>query len=475
MDRSYSSTVLHTPSPLDRRSSPLSSSTLLNKAQLAASIAPSSSSSTTTVQPLSFNPANSPVRHTTSSILPGPVAKNVRFSPAHSSVASHGGFTSQYSSAPPSRIQSFATPPRSYSSPSLLRTAQQNHGLASGGQGTATPPRQDQQQGQPQQQQQQQQQGQGQGQGQQAVRQSPTVQAKQLLHAGEAKVQSALAGSGAAVQEVKKKLDAVPLGRGEAARRLRVNAVLLVAWWVSSRTVAYRFAAGHLVAAAPQLDTPLHICETLLLLLLCYNIIDSLRALNSLSSLSSPSTIRPGPLATFTSPARPGPSRGTPSTSLGSPARSSPKTRPSPSALSHGSPSSSNSPTTARLRTTSSPFRASALSSPNPPTPQTPTSALRSNGASSSSSDSSTNTAAAASSALRRSLNGGGASPSVYTTPLGLKSPGSVVDQGTAAAVTDEAGSAFLAYEARRGESPAAAGGRQVVVDSQEAIERLFQ
>ncbi|GAA5916797.1 hypothetical protein JCM6882_004170 [Rhodosporidiobolus microsporus] len=457
MDRSYSSTVLHTPSPLDRRSSPLSSSTLLNKAQLAQSIAPSASGgaasalgATTTVQPLSFSPSSAPVRQTTSSILPGPTAagKNVRFSPAHSSAASHSAFTSQYSSAPPSRIQSFATPPRSYSSPSLLRTAQQNYGYASGGGAVATPPRQE----------------------QQAVgRPSPTAQAKQLLHAGEVKVQSALAGSGAAVQEVKRKLEVAPLGRGEAARRLRVNAVLLVAWWVSSRTTAYRFAAGHLVAAAPQLDTPLHICETLLLLLLCYNIIDSLRALNSLSSLSS-SSARPSAVASFSSPSRPGPTRSTSSTSLSSPARSSPKTRPSPSSFSLGSPSaaSSNSPTTARLRTTSSPFRASALSSPNPPTPQTPTSALRAAATGGSSAE----TAAAASSALRRSLNGG--SPSVYATPLGLKSPGAVADQG--AATTDEAGSAFLAYEARRGgESPAASPAKRVVVDSREAIDRLFE
>ncbi|GAA5972346.1 hypothetical protein JCM11641_002418 [Rhodosporidiobolus odoratus] len=450
MDRSYSSTILHTPSPRDRRAAPspslslsLSSSHLLNKAQLAASIPPSASSSilghSTTVQPLSFNPAAAPVRQTQSSFLPtsASAAKTVRFSPAHPSTTSASAFASQYSSAPPSRVQGFATPPRSYSSPSLLRTAQQNHGYASGG--AATPPRQGQQE---------QQHGQSQGH-QQVSRPSPSAQAKHFLHLGEQKVQSAIAKPGEVVREVKQKVEAVPIGRGEASRRLRVNAVLLVAWWVSSRTTMYRFAAGHLVAAAPQLDTPLHVCETLLLLLLCYNIIDALRALNALSSLPSSATVT----ALSSTPSRPGPARSPSSAfSLSSPARSSPKTRPSPSTF--GSPSSlsaSGSPTSARLRTASSPFRASALSSPQPPTPQTPTSALRGD--------------AAASSALRRSL-GGRASPVVAAlgTPLS-KGEGK-----------DEVGGALVAFEARHspgGGKASPVQGRKVVVESQEDIERL--
>ncbi|GAA5865480.1 hypothetical protein JCM8547_001259 [Rhodosporidiobolus lusitaniae] len=445
MLRSGSSTILQTPSPLDRRSSPLSSS-ILSKNQLAHSLAPSAATAalgaTTTVQPLSFNPSSAPIRQTQSSILPSSSSstatgsKNVRFSPAHSS-ASYG-YANQYSSAPPSRVQStFAsTPQRSgaYSSPSssLLRTAQHNS--------YATPPKP----AQP---------SMPASGGQQVApgggaRTSPTVQAKQLFHAGEQKALHALAKPTAAVHEVKEKLKVAPLGRGEAARRLRVNAVLLVAWWVASRTTAYRFAAGHLVAAAPQLDTPLHLFETVLLLLLCYNIIDSLRSLHTLSSLPTGATVSP----TLTSSPRPGPTRSSSVASFSSPVRSSPKTRPSPSSFgSPGSPSSSS--TTARLRTSSSPFRASALSSPNPPTPQTPTSALRSGGAD----------AAAASSAIRRSGS------SLYGTPV----RGGAAESPAAEGVSG----ALLAFEARHSpeavkqESPA----KRVVVDSQEAIDRLFE
>lgn len=244
MDRSFgsSTSVLHTPSPLDRRSAPLSGSTLLSQAQLAQSIAPSASSSstkTTTVQPLSFNPGTVPIRATTSTLTPSSL-KSVRFSPAHSS-------------APASRVQGYATPPRSYGSPSLLRTAAANssagYGLGSGA--VATPPRQDQGQAQSQAQQGQQ--------VQQQQQQSPHSQSQQphsasKLHLPHLPVQTALAKSSHAVHAVqgqlhhaseavhsaKKKLEVVPIGRGEAARRLRVNAVLLVAWWVSSRTTVYR-------------------------------------------------------------------------------------------------------------------------------------------------------------------------------------------------------------------------------------------
>ncbi|BGO99268.1 hypothetical protein NBRC10513v2_000372 [Rhodotorula toruloides] len=320
MDRSFGSTtsLLHTPSPLDRRSSPLSSSTFLGSAQLAQSIpASSSTTATTTVQPLSFNPQNVPIRTTTSAF--GSAGKAVRFSPAQT--------TGGYSSAPSSRIQGWATPPRSHSSPSLLKTAAANAsggGFGFGKGAVATPPRQ--------------QDGGASGNSQQQgqVQQRPAQQ--HHLHfpnlaATPHKVQSALAHTSSfavhAVQdrvhhaeavavEVKKKLETVPLGRGEAAHRLRANAVLLVAWWVSSRTTLYRFAAGHLVAFAPGLDTPLHVFETLLLLVLCYNIIDSLKTLNTLSSLPASATVAP-----FSSPARPGPIRPSPSSAgRSSPARS---------------------------------------------------------------------------------------------------------------------------------------------------------
>lgn len=36
------------------------------------------------------------------------------------------------------------------------------------------------------------------------------------------------------------KRKATPMGRGEAAKRLRVNSVLLVCWWLSSRTDVYK-------------------------------------------------------------------------------------------------------------------------------------------------------------------------------------------------------------------------------------------
>ncbi|GAA6050461.1 hypothetical protein JCM3770_002608 [Rhodotorula araucariae] len=457
MDRSFGATtsVLHTPSPLDRRGSPLSASTLLAKAQLAQSIAPSASQGavTTVVQPLSFNPQNVPVRSTTSNLPPSSAIKAVRFSPAHASTTS--AYSNQYSSAPSSRIQGFATPPRSYS-PSLLRTATSNHGggYALGSGTVATPPRHD---GQSQQ---------GQGQVQQ---QHGTPRSSSKLHLPHLPVQAALAKSssavhavqdqlshaGEAVQSAKAKLEVMPLGRGEAARRLRVNAVLLVAWWVSSRTTMYRFAAGHLVAAVPQLDAPLHVCETLLLLLLCYNIIDSFRTLNKLSSLPASTTVGPFPSS---SPARPTPLRAA-SSNFGTPVRSSPKTRASPSPFKPGplaSASATASPQAggSRLRNgaTASPFRASALASDSPPTPRTPTSALR---------GAATEEAAAA---LRRSL-GRAASPA--GTPLGL-----LKSQGAHA--NDDVGAALAAFEARHAGEVGVDSPRSVKVESREDVERLF-
>ncbi|GAA5833991.1 hypothetical protein JCM9279_004184 [Rhodotorula babjevae] len=467
MDRSFgaSTSVLHTPSPLDRRSG----SSLLSHAQLAQSIAPSAS--TTTVQPLSFNPGTVPVRSTTSTLTPSSL-KTVRFSPA----------APAHSSAPPSRVQGFATPPRAYGSPSLLRTAAANssagYGLGSGA--VATPPRQTSQGDQQQQQQQQQQQGQQVQQHQQSPHSASKLHLPHLpVHAALAKssdavhaVQGQLHHAGDVVHSAKKKLEAAPLGRGETARRLRVNAVLLVAWWVSSRTTVYRFAAGHLVAAAPQLDTPLHVCETLLLLLLCYNIIDSLRTLNKLSSLPSASTtVAPIPGA---SPARPTAIRAaSSSSSFGTPVRSSPKTRPSAPPFKAGaaaSPSSTGAatattPAGSRLRGTPQlPFRASALSSPSPPTPQTPTSALRSGGGGKGVDG---ETAAAAAAALRRML--------------GRSAGGSGTGAGSPSeAGSDEVSMALLAYEARHAGDVSLGGGsidspRSVKVESREDVERLFE
>ncbi|GAA5922651.1 hypothetical protein JCM1841_006767 [Sporobolomyces salmonicolor] len=411
MDRSFgasTSVLFATPSPLDRkaRSSPsLSSSTLLGNAQLAQSLTGLTRSAA--VQPLSFNPANASGSSSTTTTTPAATTKAVRFSPAHPSTTA--AFSTAYSSAPPSRMQSVATPPRSYSSPSLAalqRTS--SYGL---GNGTAlTPPRTQQQH----------------------------FPAQQM-------VQSALATPIKAVQEInqeiKHKLEVMPLGRGEAAKRLRVNAVLLVAWWVASRTTMYRFAAGHLVALAPSLDTPLHIFETLLLLLLCYNILDSLRALQRLSAIpagypssaDAPRASRPGP----------GPTR---SFSLSTPVRSSPKTRPSPS------PTVSRfvGPSSPSLSRPSSPFRSSALASPSPPTPQTPTSAL---GKSVS--------ASLAMSTPRRSLLGLG-------TPTGSPLARSVNAGGVP---KDEVGGALLAYEARH--SPV--GTPKIAVNTQQGIDRLFE
>lgn len=221
-------------------------------------------------------------------------------------------------------------------------------------------------------------------------------------------------------------------------------------------------------------DSRLAHAETLLLLLLCYNIIDSLRTLNKLSSLPSASTtVAPLPGA---SPARPTALRAaSSSSSFGTPVRSSPKTRPSASPFKAGaaaSPSlssgtaSGSTPAGSRLRgTPQSPFRASALASPSPPTPQTPTSALRSAGGKGADGEASS----AAAAALRRSLGrsagaqGGNASP---------KEVGN-----------DEVSAALLAYEARHAGDVSLGGGsgggsidspRSVRVESREDVERLF-
>ncbi|GAA5980730.1 hypothetical protein JCM10908_001755 [Rhodotorula pacifica] len=468
MDRSYgsSTSVLDTPTS---RHAGLSAS-VLTKAQLAQSIGPSGP---TTVQPLSFKPQNLPMN--SSPGVGGGIVKSVRFSPAqqqqpHSPYGS--GSTSiaganSFSAAPSGRIQSFATPPRSYGSPSLLRTAaanSANKGTSAGGGGghSSTPPRQVQQQSH----------STGPASGSAPSQQQPggmiVNQLRShlpLVAATPQRVQSALAKSSTAVHaaqegiqhagaEAKKKLEVMPLGRGEAARRLRVNSVLLVAWWVSSRTTWYRSATGHLVAAVPQVDTPLHVGETLLLLVLCWNIIDALRLLNRLSSLPPSSTAAP---LLAHSPAL---ARSSSLPSLNSPARSSPKTRPTPSIFgSPSSPSGGGSPfRTAGGGSTSksSPFRASALrGSDHPPTPQTPTSVLR-------------------------------GSPSLSVTRSA--NPSGDLGASAALAPSDEIKGALLAFEARHGEQYGSPSGKvselvggqspasaRIKVESREDVERLLE
>ncbi|GAA5958221.1 hypothetical protein JCM8115_004022 [Rhodotorula mucilaginosa] len=453
MDRSYgsSTSVLDTPTA---RHAGLSAS-ILTKAQLAHSIGPAAAAAgggggPTTVRPLSFKPQNVVPLNSPSPGINAGVVKSVRFSPAqHSSGSVPMSGSSSFSGAPSSRIQSFATPPRAYGSPSLLRTAAANSATKNNGGGTSTPPRQVQQQ--------QQQPGGGQS---LEKHHRPVVDQlrSHLPHlATPQRVQTALAKSSTAVHaaqeglhharvEAKKKLEVMPLGRGEAARRLRVNAVLLVAWWVSSRTTVYRFAAGHLVAAVPQIDTPLHIGETLLLLVLCWNIIDALRLLNRLSSL--PPSYTAAPLLTHA----PTLARSNSMPSLNSPARSSPKTRPTPSIF--GSPSSS--PAGGPSASSNSPFRASVLrGTDHPPTPQTPTSVLRGSPSLSVSRTTSTSTPSAAA--------------------ISAPSP------------SDEIKGALLAFEARHGEqfgspikpsdfvggqSPASA---RIKIESREDVERLLE
>ncbi|GAA5872597.1 hypothetical protein JCM16303_004578 [Sporobolomyces ruberrimus] len=415
MDRSFgssTSTLLATPTPLERKSrSALSASTFLANNQLAQSINPGISSSTSVLQPLTFQkPA---------STLAGPTTKAVRFSPAHASTT--GGFSNAYSSAPTSRIQSIATPPRSNSSPSLSalnRTS--SYGVGSGA--LATPPR------------------------------GPQHPYQQVGHQVQQKVQTALEAPVKTAQEIKQKLQVTPIGRGEAARRLRVNAVLLVAWWVASRTTGYRFAAGHLVALVPSLDTPLLLFETFLLFLLGWNILDSLRALQKLAALpSNQTTVNP----TLTSPisSKPGPMRST-MTSMSSPVRSSPKTRAhaSPLVSRFVSPAKSTS-----IGPNTSPFRSSSLASSSPPTPRTPTSALNRQ----------VGSAVTASALSRRSLGGLG-SGSPGGSPLSRSMSAGQV--GSTSKGAEELNGSLLAYEARH--SPSSP---RVSLNTKEAIDRLFE
>ncbi|GAA5896850.1 uncharacterized protein JCM6883_007027 [Sporobolomyces salmoneus] len=418
MDRSFgssTSTLLATPTPLERKSR----SSLANN-QLAQSInarpSNSLSSSSAVLQPLTFQ----------KTALSGPTTKAVRFSPAHPSTT--GAFSSAYSSAPSSRVQSIATPPRAHSSPSLSALGRSSsYGLGSGA--AATPPRP-----------------------LQSYQQQLGRQVQQTVHQV---VETPIK----AVQEIKHKLQITPIGRGEAARRLRVNAVLLVAYWVSSRTAGYRLVAGHLVALIPSLDTPLLVAETCLLFLLGWNILDSLRALQKLSALpSNQSTVSPLLVSPLTS--KPGPIRS--SSSISSPARSSPKTRahPSPLVSRFVSPSKST-----QFGPNTSPFRSSSLASSSPPTPQTPSSALNRN----------TGAAISASALSRRSLGGivgnsPGGGGGVTSSPLGRSQ--SAGTMGTPKK-GEEINGALLAFEARH--SPSANTSPRVSLNTREEIDRLLE
>ncbi|BGP52868.1 hypothetical protein JCM8202_003950 [Rhodotorula sphaerocarpa] len=458
MDRSYGSSTSVIDTPTNRHAGSSLSSSLLNKAQLARSLAPSGP---TTVPPLSFDSQNLPRESTQGA----GVVKSVRFSPAQQSSyrpsagSPSAGALPALSSASSNRLQHFATPQRAYGSSVLLRTASNSANA-----GAATPPR-----SQPQAPQQNQPSASNQSYGcpsSSERSQQPGFQQlrARLPHlATPQRVQTAIAKSSTAVHaaqeglqhagvEAKKKLEVMPLGRGEAARRLRVNAVLLVSWWVSSRTMLYRKAAGHLVASVPQLDTPLHVGETLLLLVLCWNILDALRLLNRLSSLPASSTSAP---LLASSPAL---LRSSSLPALQSPARSSPKTRPSPSMF--GSPSGGGAPgggspfRTPGHGTPNSPFRASVLrGSPHPPTPQTPTSALR-----------------------------GSPSLSVTRSAAHVKSG----DFGAGLPPSDDIKGALLAFEARHGEQYGSPGQSELVggqspasarikIESREDVERLLQ
>ncbi|SCZ90398.1 BZ3500_MvSof-1268-A1-R1_Chr1-3g01963 [Microbotryum saponariae] len=257
-----------------------------------------------------------------------------------------------------------------------------------------------------------------------------------------------------------------PMTRQEVARRLRTNAVLLVLWWISSRTQVYKYTSDHLSDLLPSLSTPLNLLEKGLFILLCYNVADSMRSLNSLSSLTPP---RPStPSKSSSSPHllhRTVP--GTPQFSA--PVQSSPKTRStcfaSPSILPGGSPlggsSSINSMSGSPTRT----FRASAMSSPQPPSPQTPASSSR----------------PIVASALRKSYVGElrtNASPSTQGSPLGTR--GVAGTPTMTSSDTEEMSSlksSLIAYMARH--EPSSHQSRctapKISVDSQEAIDRMFE
>ena len=154
-----------------------------------------------------------------------------------------------------------------------------------------------------------------------------------------------------------------------------------------------RYASGHLVQIVPSLDTPLHFlgtlafpahsnmsltppAESLCLMLLFWNIADSMWRLNRLSSLPPPtprspprSPTRPSS-ATFTPP-----SRGTPTAFVTTPlSRSSPKVRSPLLSLVRTNLRSQTRPSPSPSTPAASPFRSSLRKSPAAlsPAPATP-------------------------------------------------------------------------------------------------------
>ncbi len=259
MNRSFggSTSVLQTPSPSDRK--------------------PTQSSSTNQL----VNITNT--------------AKSVRFSPAQTNQSSYLNPTTCGSpyTGPPSRVQSYgslSTPQRSNSSSSLRQVP------------VATPPASN-TYSHPSQ-----------------VQQRPSFTPTQQLTPIKARVANAAATTAtvAATAVDKVKVQRMPLGRGEAAKRLRVNSIMLVGWWVASRTSAYNYAAGTLVQAAPAVDGPLHLVESCVYLLLFFNIAESIYRLQALSGLPegqaaagglkrTPGKVAPGSNSRFATPTRSSP------------------------------------------------------------------------------------------------------------------------------------------------------------------------
>lgn len=264
MNRSFgaSTSVLQTPSPADRKPSHSTSSNQL---------------------------AN--ITNTT---------KAVRFSPAQPNQSNYSNppnLGSPYT-GPPSRVQSYgsiSTPVRSNSSNSLRQVP------------VATPPSANTKSDNTQQ-------------GKVQHRQSYTPQ--QQLTPIKARVAHAAATTATVAAHAvdKVKVQRLPLGRGEAAKRLRVNSIMLVGWWIANKTSGYGYAAGMLVQAAPSLDGPLHLVESCVYLLLCYNIAESIYRLQALSGLPEAQAA--------TGLTRRTPSRVNSPSQFATPTRSSPKVSP---------------------------------------------------------------------------------------------------------------------------------------------------
>jgi len=189
-------------------------------------------------------------------------AKSVTFSPAQTNQSSYFNPANSGSpyAGPASRLQSYgslATPQRSNSSSSLRHIPS--------GTPSATTPYSHPSQAQP----------------------RPSFTPQQQPTSTNALVANAAASTAAAAAAAsgKVKVHRIPLGRGEAARRLRVNSIILVGWWIASRTTGYNYAAASVVQAAPSLDGPLHLAESCVYLLLFFNIAESIYRLQALSGL----------------------------------------------------------------------------------------------------------------------------------------------------------------------------------------------